>query len=77
MKYFFHITHNEPRVDDIEGVELTGEKAAWDEATKACGEMIRDIDGSLHMGSDWKMDVDDEDGPLFTVHFGAESRRPG
>lgn len=69
--FFFHITHNGPRVDDTVGVMLPDRKAAWDEATQTCGEMIRDIDGNLALGSDWQMDVSDETGPLFTIKFGA------
>ncbi len=74
-RYYFHVTHNRPRVNDDQGVELPDVKAAWDEATRACGEMITDIDGDLAIGTDWRMDVDDETGPVFRIHFGAERIR--
>lgn len=73
--FYFHVTHHGPRVDDIEGVMLVDRKAAWDEATKTCGEMIRDIDGNLKVGSDWLMDVADDSGPLFSIRFGANETR--
>ena len=70
-QFYFHVTHDGPRVDDVDGVVLQDRKAAWDEATKTCGEMIREIDGSLALGSNWQMDVWDETGPQFTINFGA------
>lgn len=76
MRYFFHVTHDDPRVDDENGVDLADGKAAWEQATRACGEMIRDIDGNLSQGTDWCMDVEDETGPVFSIHFGA-SKAPG
>ena len=72
-RYFFHVTHREPRVDDTVGVVLADRKAAWIEATTACGEMIRDIDGQLAVGTDWLMEVSDEEGPVFRIRFAAES----
>ena len=72
MRYFFHVKHDRPRVDDAEGVDLPDEKAAWEQATRTCGEMIKEIDGSLPLGTDWRMEVHDEAGPLFRIHFGAE-----
>ncbi len=70
-RYYFHVTHREPRVDDESGLKLADDKAAWDQATRACGEMIREIDGNLSQGTDWCMDVEDEAGPIFSIHFGA------
>jgi hypothetical protein len=60
-------------VYDPEGVELAGYKAAWDEATRACGEMIQEIDGELSIGTDWTMEVHDQDGPLFRIVLGLKS----
>jgi hypothetical protein len=71
MRFYFHITHDTPRVNDTVGVDLPNLKAAWDEATKACGEIIRDVDGDLVNGEDWIMDVHDEAGPVFTIRFAA------
>ena len=72
-RYFFHVSHLKPRVNDVEGVDLPDQKAAWDEATRACGEMITEIDGNLAQGTDWRMDVTTEHGPVFEIHFGARN----
>lgn len=40
-----------------DGVELADDRAAWVEATTACGEMLRDLDGDLKAGSEWRMEV--------------------
>jgi hypothetical protein len=74
-RYFFHFTHCEPRVDDLDGIDLPDEKAAWEEATRACGEMVEEIDGDLSLGSVWRMEVHDENGPLFRISVGAEKLR--
>jgi hypothetical protein len=42
--------------------------AAWHEATKTCGEMIRDLDGSLKPDSRWALTIQDKTGkPLRTI----------
>lgn len=71
----FHVTHLDPRVYDTEGVDLADRAAAWAEATRACGEMIKDMDGGLPLGSEWKMEVADEAGPIFEFRFGARECR--
>jgi len=58
-RHYFHVTHDGPRTDDVIGVELPNRKAAFDEATRTCGEMMKDIDGQLAVGTDWKMEVVD------------------
>lgn len=73
MRYFFHVTHEAPRVDDNVGVDLPSLKAAWEEATSTCANMIQDIDGALPEGTDWKVEVHDENGPAFVIHFGAQN----
>lgn len=71
-RYFFHVHHDGVQQDEA-GLELPDRAAAWEEATRACGEMIRDLDGTLHVGSDWTMLVaDGDDNTLFTIHFGAQ-----
>ena len=71
-RYYFHIRHRTLALD-TEGVVLADDAAAWEEATTACGEMMRDLDGALKRGPEWRMEVvDDTDRHLFTVHFGGE-----
>jgi hypothetical protein len=74
-RYFFHFAYFEPPVDDRDGIYLPDEEAAWAEATRACGEMLEEIDGDLSLGSDWRMEVHDENGPLFRISLCAEKLR--
>jgi hypothetical protein len=74
-KFFFHVTHGGVIEPDEQGVDLPDDRTAWEEATRACGEMMVDIDGNLPAGTEWRMVVHDEKGPLFSVHFGAERLR--
>ena len=63
--YFFRISHGEgtpPLARD--GVELADDRAAWVEATTACGEMLRDLDGDLKAGSEWRMEVTRQSGEI-------------
>lgn len=39
-KFFFHIKTDDSFVEDLEGVELNGEKEAFDEATDAAREIL-------------------------------------
>jgi hypothetical protein len=38
--------------------------------------MMQEIDGQLAIGTDWRMEVYDSDGPVFQITFGAKSLRP-
>jgi hypothetical protein len=70
-RYYFHVSYPEDaHWVDAEGVELTDEDAAWQEATIACGQMIRDMDGALQQNTQWRMHVTDAGGAtLFRLHF--------
>ncbi|WP_412177238.1 DUF6894 family protein [Mesorhizobium sp. ZC-5] len=48
---------------------LADRAAAWNEAMRACGDMISD--GHLKMGAGWRMEVWDEEGPIFVVRVDA------
>ena len=58
-RYFFNIHHDRER-HDTEGVELPDADAAWREATLAAGELIKEIDGDLRPGQEWRLEVTDE-----------------
>jgi hypothetical protein len=58
-RYFFNVHHDVSHVDDI-GEEFDDKHAAWEEATRTAGEMIKDVDGRLRPGHDWKLEVEDE-----------------
>ena len=56
-KYHFIIAQDD--VIHRDGFELPDMNAAWHEATKTCGEMIRDLDGSLKPDSRWALTIQD------------------
>jgi len=69
-RYYFHVRHRTLALD-AEGIVLANDAEAWAQATTACGEMMRDLNGALKRGPEWRMEVTDEaDWHLFTVHFG-------
>jgi hypothetical protein len=73
-RYFFHLNTNEQASVDSDGLTFLDHQAAWEEATMACGEMIRTIDGHLQPGEAWQMEVTDEAGKLiYRLRFIAES----
>ena len=73
-RYFFHLNRNDKAGLDNDGLIFLDHQAAWEEATMACGEMIRTIDGHLQPGAGWRMEVTDEAGRLiYRLRFIAES----
>jgi hypothetical protein len=74
--YFFNFSRSpemEPSPFKNEGLELADNDSAWEEATIACGEKLREIDGSLRPGDGWKMEVTDAGGKaIFALKFTTE-----
>jgi len=71
-RYFFN-TFDGRHFVDSEGEELPDKYAAWAEATRTAGEILRDLDGRLEVGSTWRLEVTDElRNPLFVIHVHAE-----
>ena len=53
---------------------MADDDAAWVEATTACGEMLRDLDGALKAGPEWRMEVLRESGEVvYRLTFSAEA----
>jgi hypothetical protein len=73
-RYFFNVTQGDlPREAD-EGMDLPNDEAAWEEATTACGEMIKELDGKLKAGPEWRMEVTDASGGVvYRLRFSAEA----
>ena len=72
-RYFFNVRGERPSIDE-EGEELPDSHAAWNEATRTAGEMIRDINGKLKPGQSWELEVTDEfRNPLYLLSFRARS----
>jgi hypothetical protein len=72
--YFFNV-QNGFETPDQAGTELPDKHAAWAEATKSCGDLIRNIDGDLRAGREWRMEVTDEfANPIYVIHINAENK---
>jgi hypothetical protein len=72
--YYFNITHGQESRKPDQGHEFPDDEAAWEEATTACGEMIRDLDGDLKAGPEWRMEVTNESGAVvYRLRFSAEA----
>ncbi len=61
-RFYFIVTDGSNSQLKNEGLELPDKSAAWVEATSACGELLRELDGRLAPGEHWSMQVKDEDG---------------
>jgi hypothetical protein len=69
-RYYFHVVHRDGAKTVNEGLELESKEQAWVEATTACGELLRDLDGSLKPGAHWSMLVKDDAGDvLYELEF--------
>jgi hypothetical protein len=73
-RYFFHAFDGYSTYD-TEGTELSDIYAAQHQAIRTSGEMLRDMGARFWDGTDWKLEVTDEQGQvLFTLRFSAEER---
>jgi hypothetical protein len=69
-RYFFQVVHRDGAKVVNEGIELEDKEQAWIEATAACGEILRDLDGSLKPGDHWSMSVkNDAGGVVYELEF--------
>ena len=67
--FHFNIQDDVPRPDP-DGLDLPDKDAAWAEAVRCCGEVLRELDGNLSRGSEWRMEVINASGqPVFTLRF--------
>ena len=73
-KYFFNVYNGpEAYLDEI-GEDLPDRHAAWHEATVSAGQSIRDLDGKLQPGTEWRLEVLDEFGNrLYSLNVIAQS----
>ncbi len=56
--FYFDVTHNDQRSPQV-ATELPDRHAAWSEAVRAAGDMIRDLGPNFRPGTEWRMDVAD------------------
>ncbi|MEH2537091.1 MULTISPECIES: DUF6894 family protein [unclassified Bradyrhizobium] len=69
MPHFFFAIESNGRTDEpTEAIELADLDAAWQQATKTAGEIVRDLDGGLEPDMEWSIQVQDEQRkPLRTI----------
>jgi len=73
-RYFFHVADGYS-ARDTEGTELPDIYAAQDQAIRTSGEMLRDMGSEFWNGTEWTLEVTDEQGQvLFVLRFSAEER---
>jgi hypothetical protein len=58
-RYFFNVYDGASEQADTIGTVLSGPRAVRNEAIRAAGEMLADVDGALS-GQEWRMTVTDE-----------------
>ena len=75
-RYFFHLSYDRTPTMKNEGLDLPDDQAAWIEATAACGELLRDLNGGLEPGGEWTMIVKDEAGlDIYELDFRTKALR--
>ena len=73
-KYFFVIRQGEHISEHSDAIEFPDIGAVMMEATKSTGELIRDLQQPIDVGSEWRMEVVDEARrPCFVLRVIAES----
>jgi hypothetical protein len=74
--FYFIVADGRNSLTKNEGLDLPDEKAAWVEATAACGELLRELDGRLNPGDEWSMRVKDESGAdIYVLEFKTRATR--
>lgn len=69
-RYFFTVLDGHQSKLKNDGLDLPDKQAAWVEATMACGELLRNLDGRLKPGDAWSMQVKDDAGTeLYLLEF--------
>ncbi|MET3905915.1 hypothetical protein ABID59_000236 [Bradyrhizobium sp. S3.3.6] len=69
-RFFFVVADGRNMEIQNDGLELPDRDAAWVEATTACGELLRDLDGKLLPGDQWSMKVKDAAGAdIYLLEF--------
>lgn len=73
-RYFFNFFDGYSSLD-ADGTEFPDIYTAQAEAIRMSGEILRDMGAKFWNGTEWKLEVADERGPvLFVLRFSAEER---
>jgi hypothetical protein len=62
--YFFRVFTDGIERHRTEGLAFPSKEEAWHEASMSSGEILREMDGHMHTGMDWRMDVSNAAGDL-------------
>ena len=74
-RYFFNVHKARTAIDEL-GDELPDDDAAWKEATKIAGELLRSLDGTFVPGQEWAVEVADAfQTPVFWVRISGQKAR--
>jgi hypothetical protein len=77
MPVYHFKTHYGTEIIESDGIPMDSTRQAWKEATRAAGEILKDIDGSLEPHREWRMDVSDDNGNvLFSLRLIPETYVP-
>jgi hypothetical protein len=72
-RYFISTTIKGRTHEHEEPLEVADDHAAWTEATTACGEIMKEMDGDFSAPGEWRIDVKDEARrPLYSLRVIAE-----
>lgn len=73
IRFFFRVFTDGVERHRSEGLLFADRQEAWHEASTSTGEILREMDGKMQPGLDWRMDVTDEAGQLiYRFTFKAE-----
>jgi hypothetical protein len=64
MPVYHFKTRYGTEINESDGMPMDSTHEAWKEATRAAGEILKDLDGSLEPHREWRMDVSDDNGNL-------------
>jgi hypothetical protein len=71
--YFFRVFTDGIERNATDGIAFASKEEAWEEASTSSGEILREMDGKMHVGLDWRMDVTNVAGDvLFRLSFKTE-----
>ncbi|MDB5550216.1 MAG: hypothetical protein JWL86_200 [Rhizobium sp.] len=62
--YFFRVFTDGVERHRTDGIAFPTKEEAWHEASTSSGEILREMDGKMHTGMDWRMDVLNASGDL-------------
>lgn len=61
---FFRVFTNDVERHKTEGIAFPSREEAWREASTSAGEILREMDGNMQIGLNWRMEVSNSAGDL-------------